>query len=620
MTSEEVKATSPLRKLVKEFNQETRAHRLYYKRRKVQTTPTVFFDNNEEILPPFRSSSLRWCSITEDLTNVLEDCEISTHIVRFEAGEEEKVLVDPEFLSSCQNEISKYLYLIADLYLNSYYELANTFPASSSVRVKERVLKLRAELEQFPAEMTNRPSMIDYFKKQVKLAKGGKIPKAPPKTYAEKRSELIQKVIQLRDARIYSVNDICSMCKISSTTYYLICRRQDRNEWQYIRPRGRPFTEDSLRSEEKEHVKYMADTPKRSYTVPEMCAELTEQYQRNISRNKVYTYLTKQLRYSYKRNNYKPAPAFETRQVIVRYKVCKKLLEYLREGKNIICLDESGFDLGVHQEYSYAKRGKRPFRMGMNKSQRLNLIMAITNESIFAYQVRKGNHNEHSFISFVLDITRKICQLGPEYLSKAVLFLDNARFHTSNLALKLLNLLPFPVFFNAYATPEYNALENVLSVIKRRVKKLNSANMQLKLASNYFRGVLWRNMYEVIFSIESSVFYKCYIRVLQFIENGMKGIDNLPWNLEVQTWTKPEQKTRQEYNLLKLLIIYLEIVQHCLINSDNFFSFSSLQSLRILLVPKNRIWRTSYRVYVRNMSLHLPRELMGPKPFMFDSI
>ena len=284
-------------------------------------------------------------------------------------------------------------------------------------------------------------------------------------------------MLQLRREGTYSVKDISSLCKISVTTYYLICKREDNNEWPYIRPRGRQFTAESLQPPEKEYIKHMADAPEKSYTVPEMCKELADRFQRTISRKKVYTYLTKTLKYSYKRNNYKAQYSFEPEQAIVKYKVCKALLGYLEQDKHIIYIDESGFGLDMHPEYSYAKRGCRPYRIGQSKSKRLNLIMGITNQNVFAYQIRKGAHNEHSFISFLLDITRKAYELGPDYVNNVVLFMDNARFHRSTLVRKLMSLLPFPILFNAPCWCELNPIEMVFGIVKRRLKRQHLMNM-----------------------------------------------------------------------------------------------------------------------------------------------
>eukprot|EP01022_Parablepharisma_sp_SALTPOND_P028855 TRINITY_DN7191_c0_g1_i2.p1 TRINITY_DN7191_c0_g1~~TRINITY_DN7191_c0_g1_i2.p1 ORF type:complete len:266 (-),score=13.84 TRINITY_DN7191_c0_g1_i2:326-1090(-) len=222
----------------------------------------------------------------------------------------------------------------------------------------------------------------------------------------------------------------------------------------------------------------MADTPYKSYTVPEMCAELSEKYHRKISRKKVYTYLSKDLGYTFKRNTYAAPPAFKPGQIVVRYKVCKALIDYSRQGKNIIYIDESGFDLGMHAEYSYAMRGVRPYRVGVAKTQRLNLVMAITKEKVFAYQVRKGVHNEHSFIAFILDLTYKMYQVGIDYAKNTVLYVDNHRAHTSRLSIKLFNLLGTNVVFAPVAYYHFTHIENLFGIIKQRRKKMNHRTFQ----------------------------------------------------------------------------------------------------------------------------------------------
>lgn len=355
--------------------------------------------------------------------------------------------------------------------------LTGTYRPDASARVEERLTSLKVALDEERLDILNLDSVIDYLKKEIKIAKSGKKPKSPPLTYEQKRAKLIQKVIQLRGEGIHSVKDICTLCDISVRTYYTLCRREDRHEWPYIRPRGRQFNENSLRPPEKECIKYMADLPQRSYTVPKMCIELSQRFNRPISYKKVYTYLTKVLQYSYKRNRYKGKAACESGQPIVKHKVCMALLGFMQHGKNIIYLDESGFGLDTHAEYGYARRGMRSFRVGNLKSQRLNLIMAITNKNVFAYQIRKGSHNEHSFISFILDITRKLYEVDSHQISNTVLFLDNARFHRSTLAMKLLRLLPFTTIFNAPFWSELNPIEMVFGIIKRRIKAIQYMNM-----------------------------------------------------------------------------------------------------------------------------------------------
>ena len=71
-------------------------------RKRVQTTPTIFFDNEEESFPQFRGSRYGWCTISPELAGLLQTSQSDAHMISFEGKEERKLLDDAEFLSECQ--------------------------------------------------------------------------------------------------------------------------------------------------------------------------------------------------------------------------------------------------------------------------------------------------------------------------------------------------------------------------------------------------------------------------------------------------------------------------------------------------------------------------------------
>eukprot|EP01022_Parablepharisma_sp_SALTPOND_P024278 TRINITY_DN5344_c0_g1_i2.p1 TRINITY_DN5344_c0_g1~~TRINITY_DN5344_c0_g1_i2.p1 ORF type:complete len:362 (-),score=-3.69 TRINITY_DN5344_c0_g1_i2:43-1062(-) len=217
MEPEKNTVTSPILGLVKTFNEEVKAHHLYYKRKNVEATPTIFFDNQNEILPQFRRSPFRWCTIPTDLTELLQKYKLSTQIVRFESNEGKKLLEDSEFLKVCNDEASEYLRLIADIYLKLQDQLANSYLPNVSVRVKEVIVRLGTELSENTYEVINKTSMIVYLKKSIKLARNRTSLATHKKSIARTPSELIHKVLELRRQGMHSVKDICTLCKISST-------------------------------------------------------------------------------------------------------------------------------------------------------------------------------------------------------------------------------------------------------------------------------------------------------------------------------------------------------------------------------------------------------------------
>jgi transposase len=370
-----------------------------------------------------------------------------------------------------------YLRYIAELYLEMNKQLYEMHVPPLSIQVKDKLDALKLLLSTNPSHILNTSSVIGYIKKAIKAAKSRHEQLARPRSYAEKRTDLIRRILRLRTEGTHSVKDICSMLKISQSTYYTICKREDFHLWPYIRPKGRQYDENSLQPDEKEYIKHMLDTPLRSCAVPEISAELSERFNRSISRKKVYSYISKTLGYTYKRNTYAAPPAFEPVQHIIQFKVCKQLIDYWQQSKNIMFIDETGFDLSLRKEYSYAKRCQRPYRVGIGKSRRLNVLMAITKENVFGYVARKGSHNEHSFMAFLLAIVSKMHQIGSAYFNNTVIYMDNHRIHTSDLATKLLRILGITTLFSPKAYYQINPIEFLFGIIKLRAKRVSCTEM-----------------------------------------------------------------------------------------------------------------------------------------------
>jgi transposase len=149
----------------------------------------------------------------------------------------------------------------------------------------------------------------------------------------------------------------------------------------------------------------------------------------------------------------------------------------IAQRKNVIFLDETGFNLGISREYSYAPMGVSPSRLQRTNPQRMNMIMAITEDQIIAYQLRNGAFNEIAFIGFLIAITDHVRNLQRQFWKDTVLFMDNAAFHRSSLAMRLYKILPFTVVFNAPYNPYINPIERVFGIIKRRIKMQCCQNM-----------------------------------------------------------------------------------------------------------------------------------------------
>ncbi len=477
MVSKPERTVDYIRRQVKAFNDEVESSTSYRERRSAPTTPTVFFDFEGDKFPPLAPPSDEWCKIPTELGGKLEQYLEAGHIIEFRADDEVKLLRDTEFMDACKTDVPKYLKMLAHLYLGCFHALADDYESDVEERVKAKVLNLNADFEADKIDFNAYLSIVEYIKQQIRAAQEAGSQPPQPVRHKLSRIELTEKVLKLQSERTYSVRDICAICRISQFKYYTLIKEHKRRERGIEEAQRRPGAKTKLSEKHIEFIKTLADAPYKSYTVPEICHELLVTHLVDVGKKAVYYQLTNKLGYSYKRNHFKFHTAFDRGQIVVRYKVCKTLLDCLMKGKNIIAIDESGFHTGIQKEYSYAKKGQHPCRISRLCAKRLNIIMAISNQCIFAYQGREQGHNWHTFCAFIIDLATKIISLGPEQVDNTVLFMDNAAFHKSSLPRKLLELLPFPVIFNAVAWSDLNPIETIFAILKSKIKELNFRTM-----------------------------------------------------------------------------------------------------------------------------------------------
>jgi len=66
---------------------------------------------------------------------------------------------------------------------------------------------------------------------------------------------------------------------------------------------------------------------------------------------------------------------FESVQTIIRYKICKLLIDAYSKNKNLIMIDETYAEFSIFGSRSYTPRGTRPHRADLVRSQKLSIII-----------------------------------------------------------------------------------------------------------------------------------------------------------------------------------------------------------------------------------------------------
>jgi transposase len=161
-----------------------------------------------------------------------------------------------------------------------------------------------------------------------------------------------------------------------------------------------------------------------------------------------------------------------TYKKINKYIVCKDINSIENDRKNYaknnninidkfnnsICIDESGFNIDDIVNKGYSAIGKPINRMIKHKHNKLhyNLLMAISNNQIIAYEITKESFNSDKYLAFLTKHT--------ELFKNKTLLQDNVRFHHSKIVKKYtaennigMNYIPaYSPIFNPIEMSFYN--------------------------------------------------------------------------------------------------------------------------------------------------------------------
>jgi len=476
MFSRGAKAKEEIIKKIDEYNQMVKDGKKYILRRFERASPIIFFDSEFMTVPRLRWSPVDWCKITPELSRIFEEGINEEHLISYNGKEAKSKMENLEFINQCQNEIPKLLFKLSEVYLGMQLMLTRHYSAEIKEKVKLEIEKLNIELRENTDDFINKPSVISFIRKRIKTAKKTTENNVQNLQQNSVIETIEQRIIRLRNQRIYTVQNICDLCKICKTTFYNICKKIDHPIIGIQRKPGRPLNEFSLNKMEIDRIQELVETPEKSYSIPEICENIYNTFGHKVTKSKVYYQLTKKMGYSYKRNHFKPQTAFSPEQIIVRFEVCRKLLEIFKKGKNLIVMDETGWDLSVQRPYSFAKVGKHPFRKKRDFYVKRHVMMAITNHNVFAYIISSAGHNEHTYCNFMISLCKKLHELGPETVQNSIFYADNAPFHVSRLCKQLFEILQVPTLFSPVAACDYSPIEGLFAILKQEFKRKNVAS------------------------------------------------------------------------------------------------------------------------------------------------
>lgn len=132
-------------------------------------------------------------------------------------------------------------------------------------------------------------------------------------------------------------------------------------------------------------------------------------------------------------------------------------------SKNLVYLDESGFDPNIYRPYAWSERGQKSYgeRSG-KRGTRTSLIAAKRGEQLLAPVLFQGSTNALWFNQWLSE------HLLPQLNPNSTLILDNAAFHRKNDVFRIVQEAGHKVLFLPPYSPDFNKIEQDFAIIKKR--------------------------------------------------------------------------------------------------------------------------------------------------------
>jgi transposase len=129
--------------------------------------------------------------------------------------------------------------------------------------------------------------------------------------------------------------------------------------------------------------------------------------------------------------------------------------------KNIVYIDETGFDEYYSRQYGYSKRGQRIIgKIYGRKIYRTNLVAGLANGKIVAPKLYRENISHLLFEDWLKN------ELLPRIKKKSIIVLDNAAFHRKKALRELVKKRKCHILFLPPYSPDFNPIEKKWSNTK----------------------------------------------------------------------------------------------------------------------------------------------------------
>ena len=169
-----------------------------------------------------------------------------------------------------------------------------------------------------------------------------------------------------------------------------------------------------------------------------------------------------------KRTHRIPSTMNTAENKVLRKQYLIKLNQFIREGKEIIWIDESNVNLFCRRTTGRARKGTRAVStLPSSRGPNVHMLGAVSTEGVVKISTKRGSYRKEGVAEWLEDLNNELQNMGKN-LSNIVIVCDNAPCHSrieSSLTtgMTVLRLGPY--------SPQLNPIEYVWSVIKSYIKE-----------------------------------------------------------------------------------------------------------------------------------------------------
>ena len=150
----------------------------------------------------------------------------------------------------------------------------------------------------------------------------------------------------------------------------------------------------------------------------------------------------------------------------LRTEFCSKVST--KRHRNILFLDESGFNLHTSINYGYSIANEDAVLFQPNsKGKNVSLCMMISIDGVKHFQLLEGAYNKDNLKGFLMEAKSRNV-----FTENDLLIMDNVRFHHSPEIKSFVNSIDVEILYLPPYSPDFNPIENAFGVLKQRLDQV----------------------------------------------------------------------------------------------------------------------------------------------------